>query len=93
MDFEIKGASIYPSSSRLAIGGTDMWVHLFNMNTMEEIACHKGHHGPVHCVRFAPGGDSFASGSEDGTIRIWYHSDTITEKDAIIEDSAVKENR
>merc|ERR1712054_265026 len=71
MDFTIEGASYFPSSGKLAMGGADMWVRLFDYNNMEEIACHKGHHGPVHCVRFAPGGESFASGSEDGTIRIW----------------------
>jgi WD40 repeat protein len=32
----------------------------------------KGHHGPIWSLQFAHNGESFASASEDGTIRIWY---------------------
>ncbi|GER43623.1 eukaryotic translation initiation factor 3subunit I [Striga asiatica] len=31
----------------------------------------KGYHGPVHYVRFLPGGGSYALGYEDGAFRIW----------------------
>lgn len=47
------------------------WVRLFNYDTGEELDCNKGHHGPVHAVRFAPTYEMYASGSEDGTIRMW----------------------
>jgi serine-threonine kinase receptor-associated protein len=48
-----------------------MWVRLYNAETGGELEVLKGHHGPVHTVRFGPDGKEYASGSEDGTIRIW----------------------
>lgn len=68
---QANSASLSPVGDTFAAGGDDMWVHVFDYVDGKEIACHKGHHGPVHCVRFAPDGGSCASGSEDGTIRIW----------------------
>ncbi|RVX11003.1 Serine-threonine kinase receptor-associated protein [Vitis vinifera] len=72
MPCTVESASLEPKNGdKFIAGGEDMWIRLFDFHTGEEIACNKGHHGPVHCVRFSPGGESYASGSEDGTIRIW----------------------
>lgn len=38
----------------------------------QELQCSKGHHGPVYCVRFAPSGEFYTSGGDDGTIRTWH---------------------
>ncbi len=43
----------------------------FNLGTGELLRTFKGHHGPVRSVRYHPSGDVVASGSEDGTIRLW----------------------
>ncbi|KAL9463278.1 hypothetical protein AB3S75_001143 [Citrus x aurantiifolia] len=72
MPCNTESASLEPKLGNIFIaGGEDMWVHVFDFHTGEQIGCNKGHHGPVHCIRFSPGGESYASGSEDGTIRIW----------------------
>ncbi|KAL0583011.1 hypothetical protein ABG067_007071 [Albugo candida] len=65
------GASLHPTESKFIAGGSDTWVRVFEYQTGEMIECHKGHHGPIRCLRYAPLGDTFATGSEDGTIRIW----------------------
>eukprot|EP00955_Chlamydomonas_euryale_P113203 366200-Chlamydomonas_euryale.AAC.11 len=72
LDHMAEAASFCPSKGKLVAGGEDMWIHLYDFATGKELEVNKGHHGPVHTLRFAPTYDSYASGSEDGTIRIWY---------------------
>eukprot|EP00055_Hartaetosiga_balthica_P003182 m.6821 g.6821 ORF g.6821 m.6821 type:complete len:309 (+) comp2656_c0_seq1:52-978(+) len=54
----------------LVWGGDDQALHICDME-LKENAKYKSHFGAVHCVRFSPDGELFASCSEDGTIFLW----------------------
>lgn len=70
----VECAALNPATgAHFVLGGSggDLWVHVFDFETLKEVKSHKGHHGPIFCLRYDPLGLVYASGSEDGTIRLW----------------------
>lgn len=58
-------------ATRVGDVGSDLTVFALDVATGRVVDERKGHCGPVRCVRFHPSGNTIATGSEDGTIRIW----------------------
>jgi len=56
-----------------ALGGGDIAqfsARFFHLIDEEELASVKGHFGPINSLAFSPDGKCFASGAEEGTVRI-----------------------
>ncbi|CAG9942099.1 unnamed protein product [Clonostachys rosea f. rosea IK726] len=51
------------------------WAKVIRYDDEVEIDIHKGHHGPIWSIAFSPDGKLYATGSEDGTIKLWKNCD------------------
>jgi len=64
--------ALMPKLRRVVTGGPSNGdVHVYDFDSGAELATMRGHHGTCSCVAIAPMGDTFASGSDDATVRIW----------------------
>jgi hypothetical protein len=71
----IKGAwgsvAFSPDGQRLAVGGDDGTVKVWEARTGQELLSLRGHAGPVYSVAFSPDGARLATGSYDRTVKVW----------------------
>jgi len=56
---------------RVAAGGTDGKVHVWDTRTDQLVAIMEGHTGGVPGVAFSSDGEMLVSGGFDGAVRIW----------------------
>lgn len=72
LERQVDCVAYHPATKRFATGSdSELWVRVYDADSGAEVSCNKGHHGPVRSLAFSPSGSNYASGSEDGTIRIW----------------------
>lgn len=73
MNYKVASVAVDPKGRKYVVGEDKpaTWARVYRWDDDMEIDVHKGHHGPVWSVAFSPDGKLYATGSEDGTIKMW----------------------
>ena len=71
-DHEVASVAINTQTGRVVTGGVkETWARVWDLASKTELEIQKGHHGPIWTISFSPDGKVYATGSEDGTVKLW----------------------
>jgi WD40 repeat protein len=70
-EVEYECLAVSPDGSRLAAGGKDNIIHLWDLRTSTSTSQLRGHSDWISALAWSPSGRYLASGSDDRTIRVW----------------------
>ena len=69
---DIAAVAFHAEQRKVVTGGAgDTWVRVYDFDSEAELDLQKGHHGPIWTISFSPDGKMYATGSEDGTVKLW----------------------
>jgi WD40 repeat protein len=69
--FGIRAMTFSPDGKKLAFGGADNSIRVWDVAGQKEVFQSKEHKGDVRAVAFAPDGKLLATGSNDKTVMLW----------------------
>jgi WD40 repeat protein len=70
-DTHVTSVAFSPDSSHAYLSRADQTIAVYDVATLNQVDTLHGHRDEVWCVAASPDGTQVASGSRDGTVRIW----------------------
>src|SRR5437588_409368 len=67
----VQCVAVAPDGKRILLGADDHKLHLFDLDSGQEIRAFEGHADLIHSVVFSPDGAFAVSGSDDAKIHLW----------------------
>lgn len=67
----VMAVAISPDGQKVASGGLDDVIKIWNLTTGELVTTLTGHTKAVNCLTFSPDSQFIISGSDDDTVRVW----------------------